>query len=350
MVKAARLIASLLFLAGTLPGPAEPRFPNPLSDWDMADPSVLRQGDILYLFCTGLTRGGGAYPIWTSPADERTSWTRIGSVLRPGHFPPWAGGAKHFSFWAPEVHEINGRFICYFCARDKDNRFCIGAATAPHPSGPFEPLEQPLVCSPQVGLIDAAFFKDPVSGRSFLLWKEDRNDLQPQEPTPLLIQELEPEGLAVRGEAKVLLVNDKPWEGVLVEAPTLIYRDGYYYLFFSGNVFVDDQYGVGVARSKEVMGPYEKYEGNPILKSDERFSGPGHQFLFEESPGKWTMFYHARDKKRTVRPTMRLLMSDPVRWNADGWPAIHDGTPSTGWGEKGKKEDVPTSVSLHGGQ
>lgn len=321
-----------------------PRFPNPLSDVDMADPSVLRVGDLLYVYSTGWAGRGGAYPIRTSPVGRRTSWTLTGAILKRGGFPPWYGG--HGSFWAPEVHRVQDRYVCYFCTRDADQRFNIGAAVSSTPDGPFKPLPEPLVSNPDVGLIDATYFQDPISSRSFVLWKEDANDFDPPRPTGIFIQELEPDGLRVKGEWKRLLVNDQPWEGVLIEAPTLIHRNGWYYLFFSGNVYSDEGYGVGVARARDVLGPYEKYAGNPILRSNGRFDGPGHQFLFEEGPDQWTIFYHARDRRRTEQRYSRLLMSDPVTWREDGWPSINDGTPSEGWnGWEAREDGKPDSAA-----
>jgi len=302
---------------------------NPMTDWDAADPAVLRHGDTLYMVSTGYGRDGGWYPIRTSPNDDRSTWTFVGSVFPRTVSPAWATGRS--GFWAPELHKVGDRFICYFSARNDERRFCVGAATASHPAGPYMPLPEPLVSKPGMGLIDASYFQDPQTSRSYLLWKEDGNDLRPQIPTDLVIQELEADGTTLIAQPKAILKNDAPWEDVLVEAPSIIYHDGYYYLFFSGNVFSADGYNTGVARARTVTGPYEKYASNPILRHTSRFSGPGHQFLYQEAPGLWTLFYHARDTTRTYRPDMRLLMSDPIKWTRDGWPQINDGTPSTTW-------------------
>ncbi|MGI8908735.1 MAG: glycoside hydrolase family 43 protein [Candidatus Sumerlaeaceae bacterium] len=304
-------------------------YPNPLTQTDAADPSLLAHGNQLYLYSTGcMVRGGGAYPISVTSREDRTSWTSVGGVFSKETFPQWTmvGRCK---YWAPEVHRIAGQLVCYFSVWDQNERFCIGAATSDSPAGPFRDVGAPLVSNPEYGLIDAGYFHDPITRRHWLMWKEDKNALTPQQPTNILIQELTSNGLAVKNEAVVLIANDQEWEHELVEAPSLIYRSPYYYLFYSANGFSSDLYGVGVARSTNVNGPYHKFNKNPILKSNKRFDGPGHQFLFEESPGVWTMFYHARDRASASRS--RLLMSDPVRWSKTGWPYIKHGTPSDGW-------------------
>jgi beta-xylosidase len=293
-----------------------------------ADPCIVRAGDQLYMYSTGSPRDG-AYYVFQSPDSDRMHWQFIGNIFAGGHLPPW--GPENNSFWAPEVHKVGKQYVCYFSARDHNHRFCIGTGTSSTPAGPFTPQPVPLASDPAFGLIDATYFHDPVSGRSFVIWKEDKNDLVPQQKTGLVMQELTPDGLKAIGPRRRLLQNDCPWEGVLIEGPSMIYRAGYYYVFFSGNAYVDDTYAVGVARSKSLFGPYEKFPGNPILMSDKHFSGPGHQFLFEESPGRWTMFYHARNKLYTRNPSRRLLMSDPVLWRKDDWPSLPSRFPSEKW-------------------
>jgi beta-xylosidase len=301
---------------------------NPLSDFSAADPCLVRANGKLYLYSTGWGWGRGAFPIGVAANDDLTSWTDLGYVFEPGKDPEWT--KKDSRFWAPEVHFISGKYVCYFTAEDTNNRFCIGTATAEKPEGPFQPQKTPIASNPKVGLIDATYYRDPNSVQAYLVWKEDSNDLSPQQPTNLYMQKVSANGLSCIGKPWPILVNDAPWEGELVEGPSIIYRKGFYYLFYSGNVFVDDRYGVGVARSKKIEGPYEKFRGNPILKSDEHFSGPGHQFLLPGKGDEWTMFYHARDKSRQKSASSRLLMKDEVRWDEAGWPHVNDGTPSEG--------------------
>ena len=54
----------------------------------------------------------------------------------------------------------------------------------------------------------------------------------------------------------------------VVEGPSIIYRQGFYYLFFSGQGFASPFYHVTVARSRAVTGPYERKEGDSLLHTD----------------------------------------------------------------------------------
>lgn len=294
---------------------------NPIRPIESADPAIIREDNKWYVYHTG-SYAGGHYPIGIV-SDDLTSWSQIGHIFPAGNEPGWTS----HSWWAPEVHRVNGKYIAYYTVRQKENnRFAIGAAIADSPAGPFKDVGKPIVRNEEVGLIDVNYFQDPNTGRKYLLWKEDQNDFDPPRPTPILIQQLEDDGLTVIGESIEILRNDRPWEGVLVEAPQLIYRDGWYYLFYSGNIYAIDEYAVGIARSRDIWGPYEKYP-DPILVHDEHFSGPGHQFVIQDEDGKWHMFYHAR-VKASEGDNRRYLMHDFINWGKNGWPTINDKHPS----------------------
>lgn len=119
----------------------------------------------------------------------------------------------------------------------------------------------------------------------------------------------------------------------------MLYRDGAYYLFYSGNGFSTDKYAVGVARSSSPVGSppgkdFEKYAGNPILSGerDPNFCGVGHQDVTYTDRDGWLIFYHGyisvnRPKGRGEKcEGQRYLMWDRLSWDR-GWPGVRDGTP-----------------------
>jgi len=295
---------------------------NPIRPYDSADPGIVLHDGKWYLYHTGRAYAdGGRYPIAMSP--DLTTWTVVGSIFNRKTIPDWC--SKSLSWWAPEVHKVNNKYIAYYTARQNDsNRFAVGAAVGDKPEGPFIDIGKPLKANEKVGLIDVTYFEDPNTRKKYLLWKEDQNDFNPPRPTPIVMQELSSDGVKVIGTERELIRNDQPWEGVLVEAPTVVFRNGWYYLFYSGNIFVDDGYSVGVARSRNVWGPYEK-DPKPILVHDEHFSGPAHQFVMQDEQGNWRMFYHARVK--SIDSRRRFLMNDYLTWTPDGWPRVNDGHP-----------------------
>jgi beta-xylosidase len=296
---------------------------NPIRLSDTPDPGVVRYNGHWYIYHTssGFRTAEGRYPIISSP--DLTHWKVAGYIFPTEKLPAWSSESR--SWWAPEVHKVGDKFIAYYTARQNGSeRFAIGAAVANSPAGPFVDVGAPIMRSEGVGLIDVTWFKDPNTGRQYLIWKEDRNDFNPPQPTPIIMQEMASDGIHFIGEPREILRNDQAWEGVLVEAPSLIYHNGWYYLFYSGNAFSDDAYAVGVARSRNIWGPYTK-NPRPILTDNKDFSGPGHQFLIQDENGVWHMFYHARLKE--LDRSYRYLMHDIMTFEKDGWPKVNNGHP-----------------------
>lgn len=293
---------------------------NPLGPLGADPGAILANGTYYFYFTSG--NGTGAMPIKWTP--DLYNWTDNGARVFPlGQFPTWVNGG---SYWAPEVFFINGKYVCYYAAIGSDGKFKIGIATSPAPAGPFTDKGSPLVSNPNFSLIDPTFFRDSISNKNYILWKTNKNALSPPQQTEIVIQEVSPDGLALLGTANNLLVNDLVWEGLVIEAPSMMYRNGYYYIFYSGNNYGTDKYAVGVARSTSITGTYTK-KSLPVLISNARFDGPGGQTIVTNSPvAPYLLFYHARLRSNTTGT--RYLMMDKINWGIDNWPTINDGTPS----------------------
>jgi len=286
-------------------------FHNPVIGSDCPDPGVLRDGDRYLLTCTGGVFAA-RFPIKTS--TDLVYWEHGGFIFPEGG-PSWASG----DFWAPEIHRVGARYVAYYSARAASNgRLSLGAATATDPLGPYTDLGRPLLSDPRPGVIDAHHFEAP-DGRHFLLWKIDGNDVGAR--TPILIQELEGDGVTLRGSPTEILTNDRPWEDALVEGQWMIHEGGYYYLFYSGNAFYDARYATGVARATSPLGPFVK-SPFPILTSNGAFSGPGHGSVLRGPSGNWVLVYHAWRAGAEGGSPGRMVLVDRLRF-ADGWPTMH---------------------------
>jgi GH43 family beta-xylosidase len=106
---------------------------------------------------------------------------------------------------------------------------------------------------------------------------------------------------------------DEPWEGNVTEAPFVVRREGVYYLLYSGNSFDSPRYAVGYATANSPLGPWRKFDGNPILKATDQVSGPGHCCL-TTSPDRRELFivYHRHRKPTRQEPRERVLAIDRV--------------------------------------
>lgn len=293
---------------------------NPVYAQDCPDPGVSAVGSdkrTYYMVCTGFT-----FPIRKSL--DLVHWTETGKAILADGAPTWAANTGRN--WAPEIHAVGKRFVAYFTTVNGANVLSIGTAWADDPEGPYTVSAGPLLEN-GFGVIDAHYFHDE-DDRSYLFFKVDGNAIGVV--TPMYVQELTADGLsfAPGSMAVQVLINDTAtWEGGVVEAPWVIHRGEYYYMFYSGNVY-DSRYRTGVARSKAVTGPYEKL-GDPVLTNNARWVGPGHGSVVNID-GTDYFLYHAwpalpgggndKDKGRQV-------LLDRISWVSD-WPVIGTGSPS----------------------
>lgn len=292
-------------------------YANPVVRHDAPDPAVLRTDSDYFMATTGGDRESGAFPILQS--KDLVNWQPAGTIFAKHQTPGWSQG----DYWAPEIHDVGDGFVAYFTARDRSGMLRIGAATSDKAAGPYQDIGQPLVAEPNIGVIDPTFFRDD-DGSQYLYWKEDGNAFNPPQPTRIMAQKLEADGLTRSGEAVEVLRNDtSTWEGDIVEAPEMVKRGDYYYMLYSGNGYWGEAYAEGAARSKSPMGPFEK-KGEPFLRSNERWEGPGHAYLTQDRSGKDWLVYHAWDEEHKGRQ----VLIDPVRWGKDEWP--HMKGPSEG--------------------
>jgi arabinan endo-1,5-alpha-L-arabinosidase len=268
-------------------------FLNPVLNQDFPDPDVLKVGEWYYAYATNQIEDGRRVQVARS--RNLVEWEFLGEGL--AQLPEWS--TEEFGYtWAPDVALIGQQYVMYYTTRfviKEGGVQCIGVATAEKPEGPFTPTEevgQPLVCQQeQSGSIDAATFLD-TDGSLYLLWKSDANSVG---GIPwIYIQLLSDDGMQREGEAKRLITVDLPWEGTLVEGPTLWKREGKYFLFYSANDYRSPRYAVGVAVADNILGPYEKNK-EPILKTTlpKGIVGPGGQDVVIGPDGDTWMLFHA---------------------------------------------------------
>jgi hypothetical protein len=90
------------------------------------------------------------------------------------------------------------------------------------------------------------------------------------------------------------LTKDRPWEGTIIEAPSMAFRDGKYLLFYSANGYETPSYAVGYASCDGPLGPCTKKTlDSPWVRSRGGALGPGGEELFVDRDGNLRMAYHA---------------------------------------------------------
>ena len=93
--------------------------------------------------------------------------------------------------------------------------------------------------------------------------------------------------------SRILDIAKVKWAKRAVWAPSVIEKDGWYYLFFGANDIQNDQQvgGIGVARARRPEGPFEDYLGKPLIDRFHNGAQPIDQFVFKDRDGAYYIVY-----------------------------------------------------------
>jgi beta-xylosidase len=305
------------------------QFGNPVIAGDFADPTVIRVGDLYYASGTS-SEWAPHYPIFES--EDLINWRYTGPAFKTK--PKWTKA----SFWAPELYALDGKIYLYYTARRaSDGVSCIGVATTNDIKKGFH--DHGCLVEAGTEAIDAFVFED--NGKRYITWKAYGLDPRPIE---LLCSELSPDGLKLAGEPFTLLKDD---ENTGLEGQYIYRKGDYYYILYSirGCCGAKSDYAVSAARSKSLRGPYEKYEGNPILQGDDReVLSCGHGTAVEIPGGKMFYLFHAYLKGEGFYNGRQAFLKE-LAINDDEWPCFvtgkHASVREPAPHDRIRQEDVP---------
>ncbi len=272
---------------------------------DHPDPSAVKIGNSFWATAT-TSNWFPAFPLLRS--DDMVNWKPQGYVFTKK--PDWAD----YYFWAPEITYENGKVWIYYSAHKKNGNLCVGVASADKPEGPYTDLG-PLICQ-EAGSIDGFPMRDE-NGKLYLIWKEDANSVG--KPTPIWASEMNEQRTALIGEKKELFRNDQPWEKNLVEGVSIVKNNGYFYAIYAaaGCCGSGCDYVVGTARSKSLLGPWEKDPRNPVMGNQGDWMCPGHGTALEKD-GRNYLLYHAYNKYSHAYTGREGLLRE-FRFDNNGW-------------------------------
>ena len=262
----------------------------------LADPTIFTDKGMHYLYGTGSNKGFLVYRSadlknWEGPVGKRN-----GHALLQGD----SYGSK--GFWAPQVFRYNKK---YYMAYTADEHIAI--AESDSPLGPFVQKESKIVTGPGKQ-IDPFIFMD--NGKIYLYhvrltkgnriyvarMKDDLSDIEP-------------------GTAVECISASQPWENTanvtwpVAEGPTVIKRNELYYLFYSANDYRNVDYAMGYATSVSPLGPWKKYENNPVIsKNIVNVNGTGHGDFFMGTDGDLRYVFHVHNSSSKVSLRATVLI------------------------------------------
>ncbi|MFC1226127.1 glycoside hydrolase family 43 protein [Pedobacter sp. BG31] len=262
----------------------------------LADPTIFVDKGNYYLYGTSSDQGFLVYV-----SKDLKTWKRKpgidGFALKKGD----AFGNK--GFWAPQVFK---RKNTYYMAYTADEQ--IAVALSKSPLGPFK--QETLKAISGTGKqIDPFVFTD-TDGKNYLYHvKLDRGNR-------IFVTELKADFSDIIPETtQPCLAGTEPWENTaktdwpVTEGPTVLKKNGLYYLFYSANDFRNPDYAVGYATSGSPKGPWVKYAGNPVIsKKLLKINGTGHGDFFTDKNGALQYVFHTHHNNQKVSPRATAII------------------------------------------
>jgi arabinan endo-1,5-alpha-L-arabinosidase len=289
------------------------------------DPAVIRQGNTYYAFASNRF-DQKLVPMFCSP--DLRQWKLCGNVFDA--VPNWAleEVPEARGIWAPDVSYFRGKYHLYYSVSTfGKNRSVIGLMTnrTLDPTSPdYRWVDEGRVVGSgpedDWNAIDANLAVDE-EGNPWLSWGSFWGGIK--------MHRLDPETgkLSKCYTTLYSLASRRPLVPPAIEAPFIVRRGSYYYLFVSFDICCrgkESTYKVMVGRSPKITGPYADKEGKPMMEGGgtlliegaEARRGPGHAAVLLDAELDWLVF-HAYDGT-SGRPSLQI---STMVWE-EGWPRV----------------------------
>lgn len=372
---------------------------NDRGKWNLAnvhDPTVMRADDgYFYMYTTDASFGNvhhGHGHFMCRRSRNLVDWEFLGTTMP--RLPEWVkpklneiraamglgestadfGDDRQFGFWAPCVRRVeSGLYRMYYAitcpgtidgADTWSERAFIGMMETSDPADVSSWKDRGFVitnasdrglnfgvrpddwanCYFRWNAIDPSYIITP-EGEHWLVygsWHSGFPAVRLNPVTGMPLEELgQPWGSDISAYGKLIYTRKSGDRWQASEAPEVIYRDGYYYLFMAYDE-LSVAYNTRVARSRSIDGPYFGIDGRnltasggeayPMLTHPYKFSegygwvGISHCAVFDDGLGNW---YYASQGRLPANAYgdaySNAIMQGQVRrmlWTADGWPVV----------------------------
>lgn len=304
------LLLFILFLPFVGVAKAPKTYTNPVRTIEgdvvrIADPFVYKHKKVYYLVGTTAAAESAGFDYYTS--TDMVVWKYAGPLFRKaeGHFGVGA-------FWAPEVEYYKGKFyMTYSCLDAKRGILLSCLAVSDTPEGPFKELYTPWF-DLGYSAIDCHIFVDDDKARTPYLYFSKNGNQDGYGYGENYVVALKQDLSGFAGEPRLVSRASQPWEKVRWDVNrcnegVFVFKKGNtYYMTYSANDTGFSNYGVGVATASNPLGPWTKYEDNPLMTTDltQGVSSPGHNSMVESPSGReWFIVYHRHADPNGSRPS-----------------------------------------------
>lgn len=268
------------------------------------DPFVLVENGTYYMYGTSHKDGIEVYRSKDMITWEGPCGARGGLVLHKDD----VFGEKWF--WAPEIFRLNNKYYMFYSA---DERSAV--AVSDSPLGPFtQAVQKPLL---DFKAIDGSLFID-TDGRKYYYFVNFTPSGMQSWVAEITVGATGGSPIIKQETMRKCIGQSQAWEmdQSVNEGPCVLKYKDTYFLVYSANAYFNQNYGLGFATAKNPMGPWIKYDKNPILQKPDSLVGVGHCQFFTGVDNNLYVVYHAHSSKASVQP--RKAYISPVRFTEIG--------------------------------
>lgn len=293
-------------------------FKNPLLEKG-ADPWVTQKDGVYYVM---FTHGSKLVLRATEKMSEIDKANPVDAWVPP------PGTAYSSNIWAPELHQINGKWYIYFAADDGNNanhRMYVLENSSERPDRGSWELKGKIADGSDEWAIDGTVLE--YNDKLFKVWSGGKAGSAPQN---LYIAKMS-NPWTIEGEGVVISTPSYSWEehgAAINEGPQILKNEkGEVFIVYSASGFWSDNYCLGLLSLKEGGDPLDSSNWektpNPVFSKSSASGayGPGHQGFFKSPDGTedW-IIYHARELPNGGDTNYRNPRMQKFKWNEDGSP------------------------------
>ena len=268
--------------------------------YSFTDPDIFCEKGTYYIYGSGNGNGEGV----ASGGVNCFSTTDFENYKYEGQVLKKDDVYGESSFLAANIVKYGDYYYMFYLSDDANGKSTTSCASSKSPTGPFTNDMQPLTNLPD--MIGGQPFVDD-DGTVYLIYTRTTGGNQTYGAKVIL-----KDGKATLDleSEKFLLGVTEPWEAArasVVECGLIVKHKGIYYLIFAGGNY-NSSYGVGYATSKNPLGPYTKYENNPIFIGTKQSYGVGAASVFPSADGSEYFIIHLRHfSYSSVRPLQTAM-------------------------------------------